>query len=100
MRILPEIAEDVALAAEWYDREGGRELGDRFISTFYSKVLATAGNPEVHRKVYGEFRRVLVQPFPYKLYFRIFNGEVVFVLLIHAARDPEEIEKLVRDRAP
>jgi hypothetical protein len=98
VRILSELAGDLAAAANWYDQEGGRELGDRFVALFYSKLLTAAGKPEAHGKAYGEFRRILLKPFPYKLYFRVVGREVVFVLLIHAARDPRTTEKLLRDR--
>ena len=100
MRILPEIAGDLAAAANWYDQEGGRELGDRFVALFYSKVFEAAGKPEAHAKIYGEYRRILLKPFPYKLYFRIMGREVVFVLLIHAARNPLAIEQQLRVRNP
>jgi hypothetical protein len=36
--ILPEVADDVAEAAKWYDREGHIGLGDRFLAAFYSYV--------------------------------------------------------------
>jgi len=38
VRILAEVAADVAEAARWYDEEGHLGLGDRFVDTFYSCV--------------------------------------------------------------
>jgi hypothetical protein len=74
-------------------------LGDRFVQSFYSSVHRVSTNAEIHRAVAGEFRRVLVEPFPYKLYFRIIGNDVIFVLLIHAARDPRLVQRLLRNRA-
>jgi len=45
LRILPEVAEEVAEAAGWYDEEGYLGLGDRFIETFYSAGWDTIMQP-------------------------------------------------------
>ena len=37
-RILPEVAEDIAEAANWYDEKGYPGLGERFIDTFFSYI--------------------------------------------------------------
>jgi hypothetical protein len=58
-RILPEVADDVAEAANWYDREGFPGLGDRFLATFYASI--------VHRrrqeKFIGEFIPIIAEYF-------------------------------------
>jgi hypothetical protein len=98
-RFLPEIFEDLSAAARDYDRAGGKDLEDRFIQSFYSCVNRSSGSPEAHRKVFGEVRRILLQPFPYKLYFRVTESEIVFSLLIHAARDERIARRLLQARA-
>ena len=42
-RILPEVADDVAAAADWYDKEGHVGLGDRFLTTFYAACALSPG---------------------------------------------------------
>lgn len=36
LRLLPEVFDDTAQAARWYDEEGYEGLGDRFLNVFYS----------------------------------------------------------------
>ena len=48
VRILPEVAADVAEAARWYDEEGYLGLGDRFVGTFYSGVAHLQEHGEIH----------------------------------------------------
>ena len=48
LRILPEVANDVAEAARWYDEEGYLGLGDRFVGTFYSGVAHLQEHGEIH----------------------------------------------------
>jgi hypothetical protein len=51
VRILAEVAADVAEAARWYDEEGHLGLGDRFVDTFYSCVEYLQEHGEIHRVV-------------------------------------------------
>jgi hypothetical protein len=97
-RFLPEIFDDLSGAANDYDEAGGKVLGDRFIQCFYSTIRRVSSTAEAHRLVYGDFRQTLLQPFPYKLYFRIVADDIVFSLLIHAARDPKLVRRLLRQR--
>ena len=76
LRILPEVANDVAEAARWYGEEGYLGLGDRFVGTFYSCATHLQEHAEIYRTVYSEFRRVLLRSFPYALYYR-YQGEVM-----------------------
>jgi hypothetical protein len=97
-RFLSAVLDDLAEASKKYDEAGGRDLGDRFVQQFYSAVKRVSLTADAHRKIYGDFKRVIVEPFPYKLFFRVRGDDVVFVLLIHAARSPKLIERLLRSR--
>ncbi len=74
LRILPEVSADLSEAASWYDQEGYVGLGDRFVATFYSYVSHLRQSGEIYKTVYSEFRRVLLRPFPYALYYRYSMG--------------------------
>lgn len=97
-RILPEVSVEVAEAANWYDREGYIGLGDRFLGTFYSYLPHLQQDGEIYRIVYSDFRRVLIRPFPYALYYRYHGDLLIISLLIHAARNPLQIRSLLRER--
>jgi ParE toxin of type II toxin-antitoxin system, parDE len=98
LRVLPEVAADVAAAARWYDEEGYLGLGDRFVATFHSCVGHLLEEGEIHRVVYSGFRRVLLRPFPYALYYK-YHGELMVVsLVIHGARNPRQTRSVLRTR--
>lgn len=61
-RILPDVANDVAQAADWYDKEGFAGLGGRFLETFYASIAHLQKTCEVHRLVYSDFRRIFLKP--------------------------------------
>jgi len=68
LRILPEVLEDTAQAAHWYDDEGYVGLGDRFLAVFYSSLPYIQQQSEIYRPVYKGFRRILLNRFPYAVY--------------------------------
>ncbi len=99
LRLLPEILEDTANAAKWYDDEGYPGLGDRFLAVFYSSLLHIQHDGEIYRTVYKDFRRVFIKPFPYAVYYRYHENWVVISLVIHAVRHPRVVRKLLRERS-
>ena len=96
--LLPDVLDDVAHAAQWYDEEGGLGLGDRFVACFYAYLPQIERQGEIHRKVYKDFRRTLLKPFPYALYYRDHLGHAVVSLVIHTARKPSFVRRLLRER--
>jgi plasmid stabilization system protein ParE len=98
LRLLPAVLEDTAQAARWYDEAGYVGLGERFLSVFYSTLLQIQQQGQICRPVYEEFRRILLNPFPYAVYYRYHGDWVVVSLVIHAARNPRLLRKLLRER--
>jgi len=77
LSVLPEVWDDLDEAALWYDRNGGQELGDRLVSTFDDCLVDLIRYAGTHRLVYRQFSRVFAKPFPYAVYFRIHENQVV-----------------------
>jgi hypothetical protein len=98
IRLLPAVFEDTAEAARWYDEEGYEGLGNRFIAIFYSYLLHIQQHGESYRLVYKDFHRVLLKPFPYAVYYRYHGDWIVVSLVIHTARSPRLMKKLLRER--
>lgn len=98
LRLLPAVFEDTAEAARWYDDEGYEGLGDRFISVFYSYVSHIQQHGAAYGIVYNDFRRVLLNPFPYALYYRYHRDWLIVSLVIHTARSPRMLRRLLRKR--
>lgn len=90
IRILPEDRDEVLEAAEWYERrEAG--LGDRSTEDVELASEAIREHPdrfpivaEVRSRI--EFRRFLLDRFPYSVIYRILPEEIVIVAIAHAKR--------------
>ena len=97
IRVLPEAFEDISEAVDWYnERRDG--LGDEFEELFYSSVQSIQRNPLIHGTVYRIFRRRILKRFPYSVYYRIHNEEIVVSLIYHLARNPKTLRRILRSR--
>lgn len=98
IRLLPAVFSDIEDAAQWYDERGYPGLGDRFVDVFYFYVGHIQQHGKAYARVYQEFRRVLLKPFPYATYFRYYNDLIVVSLVFHSARDPRLWRRMLRER--
>jgi plasmid stabilization system protein ParE len=80
-------AEDEALEVrQWYEaRRAG--LGNEFGEAADALVARIARDPLAFPRVYGETRRGVLSRFPYAIYFRVTEHEIV-VLAIHGRQHP------------
>jgi plasmid stabilization system protein ParE len=86
-----EARQDVADAADWYDRQLSG-LGDRFVGEYidaltriesaplsFGMLETVPGVPNLHR--------CQIHKFPYVVVFRVLPAEVLVVAVIHTSRD-------------
>lgn len=97
LRFLPEVEDDAIAGFSWYEQKSAG-LGEEFLRVFYACANETARTPFQYPEVHRDFRRRLLRRFPYALYYRIQDGEVVVSGLFHCARDPRAITSALHDR--
>lgn len=98
VRILPAVLLDIAEAAAWYDENGYDGLGDRFVDTFYGSLDRIQRDGAIHRTVYQNFRRILIRPFPYSVFYQLHDDEWIVTLVIHATRQPGLMKEMLENR--
>ncbi len=81
----------------WYE-EKATGLGEDFLRMAYACAGELQQNPLMYPKVYGEFRRRLIRRFPYGIYFRLKEREVIVFSVFHCARDPWTVQTTLADR--
>lgn len=97
LRFLPEVEEDVIAGYSWYE-DKAIGLGEEFLRMFYACAGDLSRNALLYQKVYGNFRRRLLRRFPYAIYFRLRDDEIIVFGLFHCARDPRTIRLKLSDR--
>jgi plasmid stabilization system protein ParE len=93
--IAPEAARDVDEAYGWYESQRVG-LGEEFLGCVDAGIQAICRMPEMHAKVYKDYRRGLVRRFPYAVFYDHAIGTVTVYCVFHTARDP----KKWRERLP
>jgi toxin ParE1/3/4 len=87
VRLREEADRDLAAAASWYEqqREGlGHEFLDEALSAFQLVSEQPLTYPVVHRNT----RRALMTRFPFGIYFRVEQSQIVVVAVVHGSRHP------------
>jgi plasmid stabilization system protein ParE len=97
IRFLPEIENDLIVSYRWYESKYAG-LGEEFLRLFYSLAIEISHDPMLSPKVYKEFRRRLMSRFPYAVYFRIEERQIIIFGLFHGARDPSAIKRNLTKR--
>ena len=83
----PEAEAELLDARAWFERERVG-LGSIFAEAFETTVTAILQNPVAYPRVKGDTRRALVRRFPYDVYFRAIDAEIVVLAVMHGRRNP------------
>jgi plasmid stabilization system protein ParE len=87
VRLREEADRDLTAAASWYEQQRaglGHEFLDEALATFKLVAEQPLRYPAVHR----DTRRALMTRFPFGIYFRIEQSQIVVVAVIHGSRHP------------
>ena len=91
--IRPQAKADLRNAHDWYE-ERCAGLGDEFLADHAEAFLRLEADPERFPIYYRGFRRVLTHRFPYKIFFRIVERNIIVVRILHGTQNhPRELRK-------
>jgi toxin ParE1/3/4 len=86
----PEARQDLGKAKAWY-RKISPELANDFVRRIDVAIALACERPLAFPIVHRTFRRVLLDRFPYALFYHPGKNQIVVVAILHQARDPEII---------
>ena len=81
---------DIDEAASWYEKQQ-KDLGVEFLLKFEEAVEFLQKNPKIFAIVFSHFRRMLLNKFPYAIYYSVNEKkkEVEVVAVFHTSRSSE-----------
>jgi plasmid stabilization system protein ParE len=92
LRILESAIEDLDRGRLFYERQG-EGLGAYFLDSLFSEIDSLILYAGIHRKVFG-YHRLIARRFPYGVYYRLENDEVVVVWrVLDLRRSPARIRR-------
>ena len=71
----------------WYEEQRAGP-GKRFATAIDRTLERIAVNPFGFPLVHGEIRRAVVREFPFGIYFRVHENEIVVIAVMHGRRHP------------
>lgn len=83
----PAAAADVEDAYRWYEAQQPG-LGEEFLAAVRAILESMVANPERVPVVHRQTRRALLRRFPYGLYYRIVDDQIVVLACMHGRRNP------------
>lgn len=85
--IRPEAEIDIEEAAVWYEKQRPG-LGDEFLDELRITCKTISETPAVYPVVHRSTRRALIRRFPFGVYFRIEDEQIIVFAVIHGSRHP------------
>jgi len=94
LRILETAIEDLDRGRQFYERQG-EGLGAYFLDSLFAEIDSLILYAGIHRKVFG-YHRLIARRFPYGVYYRVEDDEVVVVWrVLDLRRSPARIRREV-----
>jgi plasmid stabilization system protein ParE len=86
IRILSPAERDLEAGYRFYESQS-RGLGSYFIDSLYSDIDSLAYFGGIHQLVFG-YHRQLSKRFPFAVYYRVINDEVLIFAILDCRRSP------------
>jgi len=77
---------DLAEAQDWYERQQPG-LGDELMAEVSEAFARLETSPEAFPIYYRGLRRLLMRRFPYKVFYRVEQAQVIVFRVLHTSRD-------------
>ena len=87
--IRPAAAADIDEAFVWYQRQR-LGLGVEFLDAVGAALQSLAEHPLQNPVIHRNSRRLLLRRFPYGLYYRVYEENIVVVACMHGRRAPSK----------
>jgi len=85
VRVRPEAELDLLIAAGWYEAQR-RGLSADFLADLERLIASLAENALLYAGQFDDVRRAFAHRFPYAVYYKIVDNEVVVMSVLHAHR--------------
>lgn len=84
--VRPRAESDLREAQNWYENQRAG-LGAEFLVEIDATIRVLIRDPQRHPVYYRGFRRALARRFPYKLFYRVQDDQIIVFRILHVRRD-------------
>ena len=83
---------DILQASHWYESQRPG-LGEEFLHEVQCALDLLKVEPSRRPVYHKDFRRLITHRFPYKIFYRLEEGEVIVFRILHASRKHQQLLK-------
>jgi plasmid stabilization system protein ParE len=77
---------EVTEILDWYNEQNDFSAGE-FHNDYLSSIEKLKANPQFYSYIHKQFRRLLMEKFPYKIIYEITGNKVIIYRVSHTSRD-------------
>ena len=92
IKILESATEDLKEGYYFYEFQE-RGLGDYFLESLYSDIESLKLYAGIHSVHFGRYYRLLAKRFPFAIYYRVENKNIIVHAVLDCRRDPSWIRR-------
>lgn len=89
--IRPEAEVDINQAYRWYEKQS-QGLGEDFLQCLEEVFDKIKHHPRAYPTVYKEIKRLLMQRYPYGVFYLLNEQTIIVIALFHVRRNPKQWE--------
>ena len=90
----PEAEIDLEKSAKWYELQK-KNLGFDFLNEVEKKCSVIENTPLIFEEVYKKLRRVVIDRFPFNIFYLVEGNSIIIVAVIHGSRHPKKWQKRI-----
>ena len=92
VKFRPEAEKDLENTAKWYEQQR-ENLGFEFLDEITKKCVIINQDPLLYEEVCKNLRRVVVERFPFNIFYFVEGKSIIIVAVIHGSRHPKKWQK-------
>lgn len=92
IRILDSVSQDLIAGYLFYEKQSAG-LGNYFIDSLFSDIDSLQIYAGIHPIYFGKYHRMLSKRFPFAIYYRIVDNEVMVYAVLDCRRNPSWVRK-------
>ena len=93
--VTEEAYEDAVLIRDWYNNQQP-DVGERFLFALESAKTKLLLNPLAFGIWKKDIRRIVLTPFAYKVYYKVYNDKIIIFLIAHERRSNQFLKRRIQ----
>ena len=96
IEVTEDAYEDAILIRDWYDDQQ-IGIGEKFLSALESAKAKLLSNPHAFGTWEKNIRRIVLIPFAYKMYFKVYGEKIIIFLIAHERRSNQYLKRRIQN---